>query len=59
MDFLGFTLKRFVWKTKVCDHQVENQSLANLALPAHSLTRRPMASSSLEWGVPPHPAKLW
>ena len=25
MDFLGFTLKRFVWKTKVCDHQVENQ----------------------------------
>lgn len=26
MDFLGFTLKRFVWKTKVCDHQVENQS---------------------------------
>lgn len=27
MDFLGFTLKRFVWKTKVCDHQVENQSL--------------------------------
>ena len=26
MDFLGFTLKRFVWKTKVCDHQVENQA---------------------------------